>query len=1087
MRKKILRNFLCFLAMYLLTVSTSWAQNQVTGRVVDAGTRAPIPNASITIKGTTTGTVSNNDGTFSLNVPGTSTLEISFVGYVSRDVDVSGRTSLGDIALTASNESLNEVVVVGYTTQLKKDITGSVSVVNIGDMIKQPTGLLANQLQGQASGVTVLSSGQPGDQPIVSIRGLNTFGNNVPLYIVDGVPTQNISTLNPNDVQSLQVLKDAGAASIYGSRASNGVIIITTKQGRGKTTITYDGYYGTQRPKGGNVWNLLSPMEEAQLKFMALKNSGTPVSPSSPDALYGSGPEPVLPDYLNPIGAKDGDPSVNPNLYFVDPFYTNPDELNRFYRITKANKQGTDWFHEVFKPASMQNHNISVSGSSDLGRFFISGEYLDQNGTSLYTYLKRYTLRANTQFNLGNRVRVGENMAYSISEGYRINPDEDSQTGMAFRESTIIPVFDIMGNYAGTYGGKIGNSRNPVGQAWRRAYNNSGMDNRLFGNIFADVDVLNSVTFHTSFGGESLAGTNHSFGLPEYENAENTSKNSYSEGSYYNFNWTWTNTLQYKQTFGKHDISALVGVESFKANARSLSGNTQSYFTFDPNFVNLSTGSGTQSNASSKAMIETLWSQFGRIDYAYNSRYLLSATLRRDGSSKFISSNSFGFFPAVTVGWRISQEDFMKSADWITDLKIRGGFGVMGNQFNIISENAFTTFSSNRDFSYYDIGGTNNSIVQGFGAGNIGNPAAKWEKDNNTNIGFDATLFQGKLTATVDWYKKSITDLLFNPALPATAGNGTAPFVNVASMTNTGLDLQIGTHQTFGSGWTFDATGVFTTYNNKIKKVTGNTDFFMSGSDQGSRFGDDFVRNQVGHSIGQFYGYQIVGFWNTQQEIDDANTKAQHAVNDPEAVYQNDIGLGRFRYQDTNGDGIVTDEDRTLIGNPNPDFTYGLNLGSSYKNFDLSLFLFGSKGNDIWNNVKWYNDFWASFVGAKSKTALYDSWTPENHNAKAPIQENKGFTSTNGVPNSYYIEKGSYMKLKNITLGYTFPENMLKKAFIQSLRVYVQGANLVTFTNYSGADPEVSSAQVDNSTSFGIDEGVYPTPRTFIVGINLKF
>lgn len=1080
--KKILLLFTVFVFSELAGGS-AYAQQSVTGKVINKSSQEPVTNASVMVKGTSIGTVTKDDGSFSINAPDAGVLVISSVGFLDQEVSIAGRSNVGVITLSLRNESLNEIVVTGYTSQQKKDITGAVTVVNVEDMVKQPTGQLSNQLQGQASGVTVLSSGQPGDEPQVTIRGINTFGNNTPLYIIDGVPTQNISTINPSDVASLQVLKDAGAASIYGSRASNGVIIITTKKGSGKVKVTYDGYYGTQRPKSGNVWHTLSPMETARLKFIALKNSGTPITPSNPDPLFGGGPEPVLPDYINPPGAKEGDPSVNPSLYYVDPNYNDPNELSKFYRITRANKEGTDWYHEVFKPAKIQNHNLSVSGSTEQGRYFFSTEYLDQDGLSIYTYLKRYTVRANTEFKVGNRVRIGENLAYSISNNYKINPDEDGQTGMAFRQHPMIPVYDIMGNFAGTYTGLLGNSRNPVGQAYRRAYNNKSLDNRLFGNIFADVDLLPFLTFHTSFGGESYSGDGHSFQLPEYENQENASKNAYSEGAYYGYNWTWTNTLNFTKTYDKHRIGLLAGVEAFESSYREVGGSTSDFFSFDPNFTSLSTGSGTKTNYSNRS-VESLWSQFGRLDYSYNDRYLLSATIRRDGSSKFVNEQ-FGIFPAVTAAWRLSQEDFMKGVDWVTDLKIRAGYGIMGNQLNVNASNGFYTFTADRNASFYDIGGTNNSISQGFMADQIGNPDAKWERDINTNIGLDATLFNGKLFATIDLYKKDIKDLLYNPELPATAGSGTPPFVNIASMQNTGIDLMVGTSLAINPDMHFDASLSFTAYKNEVKRVTDDVDFFMSGDNR--RFGQRFVRNQVGSSIGQFYGYKIDGFWNSQAEIDKANSDIKSSSGDPDATYQADMGVGRFRYADTNGDGQITDDDRVLLGNPNPDFNYGLNLGLTYKRFDISAFLYGSVGNDIWNNVRWYTDFYASFVGAKSHTALYNSWTPENHNAKAPIQENKGFTSTNGVPNSYYIEKGSYLRARNVTLGYTFAPEVLQKAFISSFRIYAQAANLFTITNYSGSDPEVTSTQGSSVTNFGIDEGAYPTPRTFILGVNLKF
>lgn len=906
------------IALVLLFLSFDvFAQKTVTGRVTNQADGAPIIGASVEVKGTQIGTLTDDNGAFSLQVPSEkSTLVISYVGFQNQETSVSGKTALGNIALVAGANTLNEIVVTGYTSQLKKDITGAVTVVNVEQMNKQPTGQLANKLQGQASGVSVIGSGQPGEEPQIRIRGINTFGNNTPLFIIDGVPTQNISDINPNDVASIQVLKDAGAASIYGSRASNGVIIITTKQGHGKVQLSYDAYYGTQRPKTGNVWDILSPQEMAQLKFNALANSGKPVSPSAVDPLYGPGPVPVLPDYIYPTGAHEGDSSVNPALYHVDPEYKNADELATFYRIVRANKTGTDWYHEVMKPAPMQNHNLSLSGGSDQGKYYLSMNYYNQQGTVIYTYLKRYTLRANSEFNVSKRIKIGENFSYSITDNPKITEGEGSYIGYAFRSQPIIPVYDIMGNFAGTFGGQVGNEHNPVALAFR-SRNNGGLNNRLFTNVYGDAQITNDLTFHTSFGGESYAGTYHSFQYPEYEAQENTTKNGYSESSYYGYNWTWTNTLTFRKTFGEHSISLMAGTEAFDAEYRELGSSNTDYFSFDPNFTTLNTGSGTVTSYSDRST-EGLWSQFGRLDYNFKERYLLSGTLRRDGSSKFVN-DKYGIFPAVTAAWRISQEDFMKDISWISDLKIRGGWGVMGNQFNVNASNGFTTYGIDRDFSYYDIAGTNNSVQQGFQTGQIANPDAKWEKDINSNIGLDATLFSGKLFLTVDYYKKDIKDLLFNPALPATQGAGTPPFVNIAGMTNSGVDLQVGTHANLAKDLKFDGSLSFTTYNNKITKVSDAANYFITGDVR--RFGQSITRSQVGHSVGAFYGYQVIGFWNDQAEVDKANTDAQKITGDTTTQYQTDLGVGRFRYKDLDGDGLITDADRTFIGNPHPKFT----------------------------------------------------------------------------------------------------------------------------------------------------------------------
>lgn len=1054
----------------------------VKGFVLDAATKEPLVRATISVKGGTASVVSDIKGYFEISVAANSaTLVISYIGFVAKEVKVSASETINILLETAKNP-LDEVVVTGYTAQRKKDLTGSVSVVNVEEMNKQPTSLITNQLQGQAAGVTVIGSGQPGEEPQVRIRGINTFGDNTPLYVLDGVPTQSIGDINPNDVASIQVLKDAGAASIYGSRASNGVIIITTKKGKtGKPVVSYDSYYGTQIPKKGNVYHMLNPQEQAQLKFDAFANSGTPITSGSPDKLYGGGTTPVLPDYIFPMGVHEGDPSVDPSLYNINPNYTSVNDLGTFYHIVKANKTGTDWYHSVFKNAPTTNHNINVSGASEKAKYLMSFNYVNQQGTLINTYLKRYTIRANTTYNVTRNIRIGENLSYSISQNPKIGALQPySAVAYTFRQQPIIPIYDIKGNYGGNYGGQLGDAPNPVATQQRTA-NDRKLDNRLFGNMFVDVDFLKNFTLHTSFGGENYSGNSHSFSYPTYENQENTPTNSYSEGSYSGTAWTWTNTLSYHKNFNNvHNIQVLVGTEAYDSKSQTVGGTTYGYLSFDPNYTTLSSGSGVKTNYSSRYS-EGLWSQFARLDYGFKDKYLISGTLRRDGSSKF-KTFQYGYFPAVSAAWRISQEKFMQNINWLTDLKIRGGWGVMGNQINLGADNAYTTYTQNKNSSYYDIAGTNNSIQQGFQAGQIGNPDAKWEKDANTNIGIDAVLLKGAISISADYYQKNISDLLYNPELPGTYGRGVPAYRNVAEAKNNGFDIALSTNTNITHDLKFNATVTFTSYNNRITKVTDNINYFFSGSVR--QFGTKFIRNEVGHPVGAFYGYKIAGFWNDAAEIAAADLKAQKATGTPDATYQTDEGVGRFRYADVDGNGQVDANDRTFIGNPNPKFTYGINLGFSYKNFDLSMFLYGSQGGQVWNEVRYWTDFFSSFSGGKSATALYDSWTPTNHNARAPLQENAGYASTNGSPNSYYVENGSYLRAKNILLGYTFPSSLLKNKGINNIRVYIQAANLFTITKYTGADPEINGNGV---TEFGVDEGSYPSTKQFLVGVNLKF
>lgn len=1044
----------------------------VTGIVIDSDSGMPIPSANVIEKGTSNGVLTNFDGEFTIEVPSNATLAFSYVGYAAKDVTLDGQTEI-EVSLTYEAAFLDEVVVVGYGTQKKADLTGAVSVVDVESLSRQPTSQVTEQLQGQASGVTVSSSGQPGESPQVRIRGINTFGNNNPLYVVDGVPTQDISYLNPNDIANMQVLKDAGSASIYGARAANGVIIISTKKGSGKLTVSYNGYYGSQVVPQGNVYDILSPQEHADLRWLAFENTnpGDPIT----DRQYGSGAQPTLPYYISPGGANQGD--VDESTYFVDPFYTDSGAVNGFNQIMRANQQGTNWFQEIFDTAPIMNHDISVSQGGEKGNFLFSLNYIDQEGTLKNTGLERYSARVNSQFNVTENFRVGENLAIAISNSNRVEVIGENPINMAYRSQPIIPVYDIRGNFAGTQAPSLGNSQNPVAILERNRNNNS-RNTRISGNMFAELDFLDAFTIRSNFGGNLTNTNTEAFLFPTYENAENSTVNQLTENFGTGYNWTWSNTIQYKQNFDDlHDLTVLVGSEAYHNQYKEVVAATQGFYSFDSDYVNLSTGSGTQTNSGFYTE-DALFSLFGRFDYTFDEKYILGATLRRDATSRFDEPN-YGWFPAVSAGWIVSSESFMQDVNWISDLKLRGGYGVMGNQNNVDPANRFTTYGSSRTSSYYDITGSNSIIVEGFQRSRLGNPSATWEKNINANIGVDANLFQNRLQVTADYYRKDVVDLLFNPELTGTSGVSTQPYVNIAEMTNGGLDLSATTFVDITSELKLNSTLTFTTYSNEIVNISDGVEYF---DQEARRFnGSAIVRNAVGNSVGQFYGYQIDGFWNSQNEVDAANQEAQTSSGNPNAEYQSGIGVGRFRYADINDDGLIDEQDRTFLGNPNPDFTAGLNLELTYKNFDFSTFLYGVYGNDIWNQVKWWNDFYSSFGGAKSNTALYDSWTPNNQNATAPIQETGGSFSTADVPNSYFVEDGSYLRVRNIQIGYNLPSDFLNKNGIESLRVYLQGTNVFTFTNYSGVDPELTGT----STAFGIDEGAYPSPRQYLFGINL--
>jgi TonB-dependent starch-binding outer membrane protein SusC len=1067
---------LCFLFIGMM-FSDANAQNQheVSGTVTDQMTGEPLPSVTILEVGTETGTTTDLEGRFSITVSNSNaSLRFTFVGYSTQVVPIRG-LSVVNVSMEQAIISGDELLVIGYSTQQRRDMTGSIAVVDMSSFESRSMSgdLVSKSLQGLASGVSVVSSGQPGESPDIRIRGINTFGNNSPLVMIDGVPG-NINNLNSYDIESIQVLKDASSASIYGARASNGVIVVTTKKGRGSVQVNYNGSYSIDWQGRTNPWDIASPQDHANLVWRAQTNSGQ--TPSHP--LYGSGASPSIPDFIAPAGASEG--SVNMDDYFVNPFYTDPGQIGSFFRITRANPEGTDWFNEIFGPASTMQHDISVSGGSEIGNFLFSVNYLNQEGTLKRTFRDRVSLRANTSFNLGENFRIGENLAFTVSEAPQVaSLTEGSAIGMSFRIQPIVPVYDVMGNFGGQSGTGLGNAMNPVA-IMERTRNNESETRNLFGNVFAEWDFAENFRLRTNFGGEMWNWTSQSFQFPTYEQQENTTTNQFNTNAGNGYNWTWTNTLQYTQSTDRHNIELLAGTEAYRNAGEERSASVQGFFSFNPDFVSLSTGSGTPVINSGK-WEDTILSFFARGDYRFDDKYILGLTIRRDGSSRFLN-NQWGWFPSGSIGWRISQESFMDDVTWIDDLRLIAGLGVMGNQVNVNPANAFTLYTGQMSNTFYAIDGSNSTLSEGFRQLRIGNPNAKWERNITANVGFDGSFFNDRLQASVEYYWKDVVDLLFNPSLIGTAGLANAPFVNIANMQNRGLDMSLSTFGQIAGEVQFNATLTFTSYSNEIVKITDDVDFFAQESRRWP--GNQFIRNQVGSPVSSFYGYVVDGFWQSQADIDNANANA------PSGTYQSQAGVGRFKYRDVTGDGEITPDDRTILGDPNPDFTYGIDLGFNFRNIDLNMFWYGSQGNDIWNQVKYWTDFFPSFNGAKSNTAVHNSWTPDNTNAKAPIQENTSTFSTDGVPNSYYVEDGSYLRLRSLQVGYTLPVEIVQRVGVRNLRVYVQGNNLVTFTGYSGPDPEIGfftgSGAGGGPTNFGIDEGQYPTPRQILFGISFS-
>ncbi|QWX83161.1 TonB-dependent receptor [Cellulophaga sp. HaHaR_3_176] len=1017
---------------------------QITGTVSDE--TGPLPGATIVVKGTTVGTQTDFDGNFTIEAEADATLVFSYVGYKKTEMAVNGKSTI-DVVLQEDAAALEEVVVTGYSTQTRGDLTGSVGSVDISEATKAPIVNAAEALQGRVSGVTITNNGSPGSSPTVRIRGYGTGNSNDPLYIIDGVQTDDASILNsinPADISQMNVLKD-GAAAIYGARASNGVVIITTRSGgynMDKARVSVDTYTGFSA--ASNLPELLDTEQHGEMIWQSIRNDGG--IPSHPQ--YGNGTNPVTPTTLQ--NTPDGiSATVKPN-------------------------GGTDWLDELYRTAITQNASITLENGNEKSKFLFSASYLNREGIQIATGYKRGSTRLNSEFKIGDRIKIGEhtNISFDNKSGGQ------SWYNFATRMSPLVPVYDDAGNFAGNYSNSTGlsNPNNPVAQANRQG-DDFSKNFRVFGDIYATLDIMDGLQFKTSIGGSIKAFNDRRFEALVPESSEPIATNTLTEADQDTYEWVWNNTLSYNKSFGEHRINALVGIEALSVNSKGKEISRTGFFFETPEYYLLENGGGAANVAYAFDNSSSLFSVFSTANYSYGGKYLLTATVRQDRSSRFLGDNQSDIFPSFSAGWVVSNENFWPDDAIVSRLKFKGSWGQLGNQSLPVDNPTFNISVLSEQYADYGFNGSG-GVTQGALLESVGNENLKWETSETTNFGIELGFFDNKLNLEAEYFIISTKDLISqdNSAFSTTSIAANAPYVNLGSIENKGIDATLSFADELNSGFKYGIDLNFSSYKNEVTDLIS---AFQVGFD-GFRTTGAVTRTQVGQPISSFYGRVVDGIFASEAEV---------AASADQGFTADADGVGRLRYSDLNDDGVINDEDRTFIGSPHPDFTYGLNLSASYKGLDISAFLQGSQGNDIYNNDKVYTDL-PTFFNANRSVRVLDSWTPDNLDAALPALS-QSITNNEGAANSSFVEDGSYLRMKNLQIGYTFNDQFSSILGMDSVRFYLQGTNLFTITGYDGVDPELQprfndNGSIDNLT-IGVSDNNYPIASIYSLGINLKF
>lgn len=997
-------------------------QVDITGRVVSAD-GSPISGASVVIKGSSQGTSTDDSGNFRIeSTQARVVLVISFIGFESKEVTISGSAPV-TITLEPKSETSEEIVVIGYGTQKKVDVTGAISTIKAADLNQGINQSASHALQGRAAGVTVMqNSGAPGEGVEIRVRGAGSINDNSPLYVVDGIISGDINGLNPADIESISVLKDAASAAIYGSRGANGVVIVTTKKGRReqKTSISYNTSHGIQQ-----AWRM-------------------------PDALNAEERNLIHKEALTNDGTDPGDAVWN--------YYNDPQNA-----VTR-----TDWFKEVLKPAYISSHDLAIRGGSSRSNYSFSLGYLDNNGIVTGTNFKRYNVRINSQHELFKNLTFGENIYATVTDqkAGEFRGAYDGVLSSALFNFRNIPVYTDKAN--NIYGTPSGDFPNPVASLNSRDNRNKNLS--LGGNAYLEYKFLGMFTAKTDFAYSLGYGKNKNFvAIAQGGGRGLNQKNSLSEYFTNGNTWIWNNTLTFDKNFGRHHVAALIGMSSEAGYSEWTTSGTANDFSNQDRALRYFNNAGSFPNhVGGSADDYSLVGYFGRVSYAFEDRYLLSANIRRDGSSKFAPQYRWGTFPSVSAGWRVSKEKFFEPiSDVVSEFKVRGSWGQLGND-KIPNYQFYSTVGSVESPTL------NGEAFTALAQSRMANTNIKWEVTTQTDIGIDLGFMSNRLIASVDYYNKKTTDILVRVPLVSSYGVNTAPFQNAGVVSNKGFEFSA-TFRDAGKGKLgYEVTANVATVKNKLETlgVTGANQIFTS----------DYKNTQVGRmaegeALGHFYVLQSMGLFQTQAEVDSYVDKDGNKIQ-PNAV------PGDIKFQDTNGDGVISADDRINAGNSFPQFTYSLNTSLNYGGFDMNMMWSGSHGNKIFNGLAVGGKLMQG-AGYNNSVDILNRWMPNNTNTDIPRVSIKDLNGNNRY-STFYIEDGSFLRMKYLSFGYTF-NNKKMGPNISKLRVFLTFQNLITITKYSGFDPEIGSDVGINANMYGVDRGAYPQAKAYILGVNFNF